>query len=175
VGEQVHAGSARRLFLQARDSLVRQRLESRPQRLDVVAQKSLIDQAAQASMIRRIAQQHVRRQRLERSRQPADDGAHPAIAGRRRALHETVVIAQQIIDGFIGRGQPDRAEDRKTHPDDRPQRTQRSEGRERVFLERPRAQVDIVNRHSAVAAHARRLWSVARTFRSARKARTESI
>src|SRR5262249_25224979 len=138
--EQIYAAArACRLRRKPIERLVGERFQARAERVDALPLDGLIDEAAEPAMVGRIAKQHVRGQRLEAPRQPADDGPHPAVAGRDWALHEPVMVAQQVVDRLVGRGHPDLAEEREPHPDDRPQFAHPRQGREWVLLERLRS------------------------------------
>ena len=129
--EQIDAaGRAGRLRGQPIERLVGQRLQARAKSLDALPLEGLIDEAAEPAMVRRVAEQHVGGQRLQGPRQPAEDRPHPAVAGRGRALHEPMMVAQQVVDRVVGRGHPDLAEQREPHADHRPQLAHLRQGRE---------------------------------------------
>ena len=125
------------------ERLVGQRLQARAERLDALPLERLIDQPAQAAVVRRVAEQHVGRQRLHAPRQPSDEGAHPAVPGRDRAVHEAVVVTQQVVHRVVGRRHPGVAEQGEPHADHRPQLAHPRQGRERVVLEPLRGQVKL--------------------------------
>jgi hypothetical protein len=54
--------------------------------------KRAIDQSPQTAVIRFVSQQHVRRDRLQVARQPAQDGRHPTIARRGRVLPKSLMV-----------------------------------------------------------------------------------
>ena len=111
---------ADRLPAQAFERLVGQRLQSRPQGLDGLSLERQLDQAAQTAVVGLVAQQHVRPQRSQIPRQPTNDSSHQLVACRGRTLHELVMVAQQLVNGIVGRGQANLAKDGQADANHRP-------------------------------------------------------
>ena len=63
---------------------------------------------------------------------PADDGT----------LHEPLMVAQEVIDRFVGRGHPDLAEQRESHANHRTRLAHAGQRGKWILLERVRREID---------------------------------